>query len=232
MNELRAIINLLETESVVDIDALDDQGGAGAVARGVVLPNLNRLKELAHDNFVYLINAFERQDANPEKQILICEALQHRPRVELDPFFLNLLDHPDPEFVACASIALGKTKCTACLATIFDVLSKEQPGRLKYHLGLALLLLEEPAGIDVLIGILESEREDVEFTQGQIKATGNMEMFCVRIALILGSLFSDFSPNADPFRWIGWRRTHLPKRVDIDSDRIPANLTEYYTLRL
>lgn len=228
MGKLRSIINLLEkiSDSNVEVrDASDDT----RMARRISRPYLEELKELAQDNALYLTNAYSNFSSASETQLLICEALQHKPNSKLDGFFLDRLHSDELEFVCCAAIALGKTHCEESVPEIVSILTSERSNRMKYHLGFALLLLEDSRGIDVFVDVLRSEREYVEFKNGRIFADEVPEIYCVRISVIFGALFDDFSPQADPFRWIESVAELSGQCIELDSTKIPINLVEYHS---
>ncbi len=226
MGKIRSIINLLEmiSDSNVEVRGASEES---CVAQRINRPYLEELKERAQDSALYLTNVFPSFSSDSATQLLICEALQHEPNSKLDGFFLDRLQSDDIEFVCCAAIALGKTHCKESIPKFVSMLKSEQPNRLKFHLGFAMLLLEDSRGVDVLVDVLTSERQQVEFKNGKIFARDIPEIFCVRISLIFGALFDDFSPQSDPFRWIEAVAEFRGQRIDLDSTKIPISLIEY-----
>ena len=226
VDELRQIVRQLEQQSNTAIE-IEGQQGHRSLAVGLTRPNLEKLKQLAHDNYLYLINSFDRFGSDPTKQLLICEALQHRPRSELESFFIKLLNHDYDEVSNCAAIALARSGCERATPNILNLLSDPISNRRQYYLGIALLLLSNKVGLQILLGVLESEKSQIRYDDGKIFAHNLAEFFCVRISLVLGALYSDQRPDADPFRWISLAGEFGKDDVLDDVSSIPEYLVEY-----
>lgn len=219
--DLVAGINQLTTSATI----VTTKDGRAIEAQRHTFENLARLKQLAMTDANLLVRAF-RETSEIDKKIPICDALQTQPSPELAPFFSDLLSDHDKELRACAAVALAKLGRRDLANHIAALASAETDRRYNFYIGMALTILADKRGIDVLVAVLEDEKKYVESHQGRIRSPEGMPVYGPSINEIFKQLFG--IEHGDPYSWIAWWEAKGKTISKIETAAVPSHLLNYH----
>lgn len=227
MSTYREVIELVDGINQLTTSAtiVTTKDGRAIEAQRHTFENLARLKQLATTDANLLVRAF-RETSDRGKRIPICDALQTQPSAELAPFFSDLFNDPDKELQACAAVALAKLQRRDLADHIAALASTDADRRYNFYIGMALTILSDKRGIDVLVAVLEDEEKDVESHHGRIRSSEGMPVYGPSINEIFKHLFG--VEHGDPYSWIAWWKANGKTISKVETAAVPSHLLDYH----